>query len=101
MSASRARRCATPLSAAVCALALIAVRGSGQAPPSARAQVVWHWFGGCAGTDTREPESQYRGSELNSARRLARETRRAAMPLEPRQAVPTGHVDWVLPRSGP
>lgn len=100
MSASLARRCATPLSAAVCALALIAVRGSGQAPPSARAQDVWHWFGGCAGTDSLVLEFHVDGKTVYSATFSVCQMRRADIRPEPQQRVLTFHFDAAPHRFG-
>ena len=100
MSASRARRCATSLSAAVCALALIPVRGSGQGPPSARAQVVWHWFGGCVGTDSLALEFHVDGKIAYSATFPVCQMRRADIRPEPQQRVLTFHFDAAPHRFG-
>ena len=100
MSASRARRCATSLSAAVCALALIPVRGSGQGPPSARAQVVWHWFGGCVGTDSLALEFHVDGKIAYSATFPVCQMRRADIRPEPQQRILTFHFDAAPHRFG-
>src|SRR5437762_1044092 len=58
---------ATPFPAAVCALALLPAPVSGQAPSSAREQLVWHWFGGCAGNDSLFLEFHVDGKLVYSA----------------------------------
>jgi hypothetical protein len=49
---------------AALALALIPVSLSGQAPTSARDEVVWHWFGDCAGRDSLVLEVSLDGKSL-------------------------------------
>ena len=100
MSAARASKCATRLSAAVCALALIPARGSGQTLPSARAQVVWHWFGGCARADSLILEFHVDGKMVYSATFPVCQMRRAEIRPEPQQRVLTFHFDAAPHRFG-
>src|SRR2546430_13729432 len=65
---------ATPFLAAVCALALLPAPVSGQAPSSAREQLVWHWFGGCAGNDSLFLEFHVDGRLVYSATRSEEHT---------------------------
>jgi len=73
--------------------------GSGQVSPSARAQVVWHWFGGCAGTDSLVLEFHVDGKMVYSATFPVCQMRRADIRPEPQQRVLTFHFDAAPHRS--
>ena len=100
MSASGARRCATPLFAAVCALALMPVPASGQAPPSAREQLVWHWFGGCASSDSLILEFHLDGKLVYSSTFPICHVRRSDIRPEPQQRLLTFDFDAAPHRFG-
>jgi len=91
---------ATPFPAAVCALALLPAPASGQAPSSAREQLVWHWFGGCAGNDSLFLEFHADGKLVYSATFPICHVRRADVRPEPQQRVLTFHFDAAPHRFG-
>src|SRR2546429_1665303 len=91
---------ATPFLAAVCALALLPAPVSGQAPSSAREQLVWHWFGGCAGNDSLFLEFHVDGKLVYSATFPICHVRRADVRPEPQQHVLTFHFDAAPHRFG-
>jgi hypothetical protein len=70
---------------AALALALIPVAVSGQAPAGARNEVVWHWFGTCAGRDSLFLEVRLDGKPLYSATFPICQVRRNAITHEPQQ----------------
>src|SRR5213078_2549798 len=100
MSASGARRCATPLFAAVCALALMPVPASGQAPPSSREQLVWHWFGACASSDSLILEFHLDGKLVYSSTFPICHVRRSDIRPEPQQRLLTFDFDAAPHRFG-
>jgi hypothetical protein len=100
MSATRVRERATLLSAAVCALALIPAPGSGQTRPSAREELVWHWFGSCAGRDSLVLEFHVDGKLVYSSTFPICQERRSAIRPEPQQRVLTFHFDAAPHRFG-
>jgi len=86
---------ATPFPAAVCALALLPAPASGQ-----REQLVWHWFGGCAGNDSLFLEFHADGKLVYSATFPICHVRRADVRPEPQQRVLTFHFDAAPHRFG-
>jgi hypothetical protein len=90
----------TPLYAAVCALALIPGPLSGQAPASAREQLVWHWFGGCASSDSLILEFHVDGRLVYSATFPVCHMRRSDIRPEPQQRVLTFHFTAAPHRFG-
>ena len=100
MRACRVRERATVLTAAVCALALMPVPVSGQTRPSARAQLVWHWFGGCAGRDSLILEFHVDGKLVYSSTFPICYMSRSDIRPEPQQRVLTFHFDAAPRRFG-
>ena len=82
---------ATPFPAAVCALALLPAPVSGQAPSSTREQLVWHWFGGCAGNDSLFLEFHVDGQLVYSDTFPICHVRHADIRPDPQQRVLTFH----------
>ena len=100
MSASRVRKSVTPLTAVVCALALMPVPASGQTSPSAREQLVWHWFGGCASRDSLILEFHVDGKLVYSSTFPICHMRRSDIRPEPQERVLTFHFDAAPHRFG-
>ena len=100
MSTSPARRCATPLSAAVLALTLRPVLVSGQALPSAREQLVWHWFGACTGSDSLILEFRVDGKLVYSSAFPICQVRHSDIKPEPQQRLLTFRFDAAPRRFG-
>lgn len=88
------------LAAAVCAFTLISVPVSGQAPPPARGQLVWHWFGGCASSDSLILEFHVDGKSVYNATFPVCHMRRSDIRPEPQQRVLTFHFDAAPHRFG-
>ncbi|HEY6924682.1 MAG TPA: hypothetical protein VI653_14510, partial [Steroidobacteraceae bacterium] len=97
---SRAKWCATPLAAAVSALALMPGPVSGQAPAAARGQLVWHWFGGCTSTDSLILEFHVDGQLVYSTTFPVCHMRRSDIRPEPQQRVLTFHFTAAPHRFG-
>jgi hypothetical protein len=95
MSASRA----TPFCAAVCALALLPVPVSGQAP-SAREQLVWHWFGGCTSGDSLKLEFHVDGALVYSSTFPICHVHHSEIKPEPQQRLLTFQFDAAPHRFG-
>ena len=100
MSTSPARRCATLLSAAVLALTLRPVLVSGQALPSARDQLVWHWFGACTGSDSLILEFRVDGKLAYSSAFPICQVRHSDIKPEPQQRLLTFRFDAAPRRFG-
>ncbi len=81
----QATRLLSPVSALV--LALVPVSLSGQASPSARDEVVWHWFGDCAGGDSLVLEVTLDGKSIYSSAFPICQRRRSAIKPEPQQRI--------------
>src|SRR2546426_9236281 len=75
------------LAAAALALALMPVSVFGQAPTSARDEVVWHWFGNCASSDTLVLDVTLDGKSLYSSELPICRARRADIKPEPQQRI--------------
>ena len=71
----------------VLALALVSIpiSVSAQVPPAARTEVVWHWFGACAGRDSLLLEVRLDGKPLYSAAFPICRVRRKDIKPEPQQ----------------
>jgi hypothetical protein len=100
MITSAARRCATSLCAAIWALALRPVPVSGQALPSAREQVVWHWFGACTGSDSLMLEFRVDGKVVYTSTFPICRVRRSDIKPEPQQRLLTFRFDAAPRRFG-
>jgi hypothetical protein len=83
------------------ALALMPVTVSGQAPPSARDGVIWHWFGPCAGNDSLVLEVSLDGKSVYSSAFPICKTLRAQIKPEPQQRLLEFRFDAVPRRFGP
>src|SRR5437773_12266338 len=79
----QATRLLSPVSALV--LALVPVSASGQASTSARDEVVWHWFGDCAGGDSLVLEVTLDGRSIYGSTFPICRLRRGAIKPEPQQ----------------
>ena len=73
---------------------------SGQAPPSAREQLVWHWFGGCASSDSLILEFHVDGELVYSSTFPICQVRRSEIRPEPQQRLLTFHFDAAPHRFG-
>ncbi len=73
--------------AATLALALIPGSVLGQAPTSAREEVVWHWFGGCASSDSLVLDVSLDGKSLYSSTFPICRARRTDIKPEPQQRI--------------
>ena len=100
MSISPARNGATLLSAAAFALALMPVPVSSQAPPSAREQLVWHWFGACTSGDSLILEFHVDGKLVYSSAFPICRLRRSDIGPEPQQRLLTFRFDAAPRRFG-
>ena len=100
MSISPARNGATLLSAAAFALALMPVPVSSQAPPSAREQLVWHWFGACTSGDSLILEFHVDGKLVYSSAFPICHLRRSDIGPEPQQRLLTFRFDAAPRRFG-
>ncbi len=69
----------------VLAVALVPVSASGQASTSARDEVVWHWFGDCAGGDSLVLEVTLDGKSIYGSTFPMCRLRRRAIKPEPQQ----------------
>ncbi len=79
----------TRLCAAVLAVALIPAAAWGQVAHAGRDQVVWHWFGGCAATDSLSLNFQVDGKAVYSSVFPICKLRRADIRPEPQQRLLT------------
>lgn len=95
-----ARRCATLLAAAVLALTLMPVPASGQAPPAAPGQLVWHWFGACPSSDSLILEFHVDGKLVYSSAFPICQVRRSDIGPEPQQRLLTFRFEAAPRRFG-
>ena len=79
------RPCLFPVSALT--LALLAAPLSGQARTSAANEVVWHWFGACAGADSLVLEVHLDGKAVYSSAFPICQSRRSEIKPEPQQRI--------------
>jgi len=86
--------------AAALALALVPASASGQAPTSARDEVVWHWFGDCADADSLALEVTLDGKSIYSSAFPICRLRRSAIRPEPQQRLLELRFDGVPRRFG-
>jgi hypothetical protein len=79
------------------ALALVSIPISlpGQTSPAARNEVIWHWFGGCAGRDSLFLEVRLDGKPIYSATFPICQVRRKAITHEPQQRLLAFRFDGV------
>jgi hypothetical protein len=70
---------------AVLALALFPVSVSAQAPRPAGADVVWHWYGGCAGSDSLVLEVNFDDQPIYATTFPICQVRRSQIKPEPQQ----------------
>jgi hypothetical protein len=81
--------------------ALIPFALVGQAPPPAREQLVWHWFGDCASSDSLMLEFRVDGKPVYGSAFPICHVRRSAIRPEPQQRLLTFHFDAAPRRFGP
>ena len=89
------------LPGAAIALALMPGTLSGQAPPSAREEVVWHWFGACAGRDSMVLEVRLDGKPVYASTFPMCKQRRSQIKPERQQRLLEFHFEAVPRRFGP
>jgi hypothetical protein len=94
-----ARGCVTPLTAAVLLLTLAPATASSQAPP-ARQELVWHWFGSCARSDSLLLEFHADGHLVYSSAFPICHVHRADIKAEPQQRLLTFRFDAAPRRFG-
>lgn len=88
------------LTAAILAVALFPTAASGQAPHAAREQLVWHWYGGCATTDSLMLDFQVDGKAVYSTVFPICKIRRADIKPEPQQRLLTFRFEAAPHRFG-
>jgi hypothetical protein len=76
-------------------LALVPVALSGQASTSRRDEVVWHWFGDCAGSDSLALAVTFDGKSIYSGAFPICQRRRYAIKPEPQQRMLEFRFDGV------
>ena len=81
-------------------LALVPVSLSGQASTAARDDVVWHWFGDCASSDSLVLEVTLDGKTIYSSAFPICQRRRSAIKPEPQQRILEFRFDGVPRRFG-
>ena len=89
-----------PMLAAVLALTLMPVLVSGQALPSVREQLVWHWFGACTGSDSLILEFRVDGKSVYSSAFPICQVRHSDIKPEPQQRLLTFRFDAAPHRFG-